>query len=62
VGLNIIVDAEGRVEKPRVVRALRLGLDESAIETVRTWKFAPATREGQPVSVALHVEVDYHCH
>jgi TonB family protein len=60
VGLNIIIDPEGRVRGPRIVHALGMGLDESAIETVSKWRFAPATRDGQPVSVAVYIEVDYH--
>jgi hypothetical protein len=35
------------------------GLDEKAIETVKTWKFKPATREGVPVPVRVVVEVTF---
>ena len=42
VVLWIVVDAAGAVTDCRVVKPLGLGLDEKAVETVRTWKFKPA--------------------
>jgi TonB family protein len=56
--LGIIVDAHGKVTHPRVIKGLGMGLDENALETVRNWKFKPATREGVPV--AVHYEVEFH--
>jgi protein TonB len=37
-----------------------LGLDEKAIETVKTWKFDPAMKDGKPVAVQIIVEVAFH--
>ena len=59
VVLWIVVDAQGNVIDPRVVRPLGLGLDEKALETVRTWKFKPALRNGAPVPVRVIVEVSF---
>jgi TonB family protein len=59
VVLWIVVDAQGNVTDPRVVRPLGLGLDEKALETVRTWKFKPALRNGTPVPVRVIVEVSF---
>jgi TonB family protein len=59
VVLWIIVDAQGNVIDPKVVRPLGLGLDEKALETVRTWKFKPALRNGSPVPVRVIVEVSF---
>lgn len=60
VGLNIIVDPTGKVRDIKLVHPLGMGLDESAMATVGTWRFAPAKRDGQPVPVAIYVEVDFH--
>lgn len=60
VGLNIIVDSAGQVRNPKIVHPLGMGLDENAMDTVRTWRFEPAKRDGQPITVAMHVEVDFH--
>ena len=59
VVLWIVVDAQGNVTDSRVVRPLGLGLDEKAVETVRTWKFKPALRNMVPVPVRVIVEVTF---
>ncbi len=59
VVLWVIVGPDGRVRDVRVQRTLGMGLDEKAIEAVRTWKFDPAKRNGQPVAVQVNVEVNF---
>jgi TonB family protein len=36
-----------------------MGLDEKALEAVRTWKFTPAMKDGHPVAVQINVEVNF---
>jgi len=55
----VAVDASGNVADVKVERPLGKGLDESAIETLRTWKFQPAMRKGKPVAVRVMVEVNF---
>ena len=57
VVLMIVVDAQGNVTECHVVRPLGLGLDEKAVETVKTWRFKPSNRNGVPVAVRCTVEV-----
>jgi len=59
VVLYIIVDAQGNVTDARVVKPLGLGLDEKALDTVRTWKFKAGMRNGIPVAVRVMVEVSF---
>ena len=60
VVLWIVVDSQGNVGPDvRVVKPLGLGLDEKAMETVRTWKFKPALKSGTPVPVRVMVEVSF---
>jgi len=59
VVLFIIVDSEGNVTEARIVRPLGLGLDEKALDTVRTWKFKPGMRNAVPVPVKVLVEVQF---
>ncbi len=59
VVLWIVVDTSGAVTDCKVVKPLGLGLDEKAVETVRTWKFKPAMRNGTPVPVRVMVEVSF---
>ena len=57
--LYVIVGPDGKPRDVRVSRTLGLGLDEKAIEAVRTWRFEPATKDGKPVAVAINIEVSF---
>ena len=59
VVLYVVVGADGRPHDLRVTRSLGLGLDEKAIEAVRTWKFDPAKKDGQAVAVQVNIEVNF---
>jgi TonB family protein len=60
VVLLLVVGADGRTHDIRVQRSLGMGLDEKAIEAVKTWRFLPATFKGQPVDAQIALEVDFH--
>ena len=57
--LYVIVGSDGRPRDIRVSRTLGLGLDEKAIEAVKSWRFEPAMKDGKPVAVAINIEVDF---
>ncbi len=57
--LYIEVSPDGRATNIRVQRSLGLGLDEKAIEAVKQWKFKPGYKNGQPVTVAAQIEVNF---
>jgi len=59
VVVDVIVGSDGAVHEIRLVRPLGLGLDESAQSMIHTWRFQPATRNGQPVAVEMNVEVAF---
>jgi TonB family protein len=59
VVLKIIVGTDGRVHNPSVVRSLGMGLDEKAIEGVKTWKFDPSKKDGRAVAVEMNIEVTF---
>ncbi|HWR14454.1 MAG TPA: energy transducer TonB [Terriglobales bacterium] len=59
VVLWVVIGPDGRPRDIRVQRSLGLGLDEKAMEAVRTWKFDPARKDGQPVAVQINVEVNF---
>jgi len=58
--LALIVDADGIPRTIRIQSPVGAGLDEKAVHAVETWKFKPAQKDGQPVPVAIAVEVDFH--
>jgi TonB family protein len=57
--LQIVINKKGDVVRVRLERALGMGLDQNAMEGVERWRFSPATRNGQPVAVALNIEVAF---
>ena len=59
VVLLLEIDATGHAQNIRVVRSLGLGLDERAMETVKTWRFKPASRDGRPVPATATIEVNF---
>jgi len=59
VTLSAVIGPDGRPRNLRVVRSLGMGLDEKALEKVKTWLFEPGKKNGQPVSVAMTLEVDF---
>ena len=56
--LETIVRRDGTVEVVRVTRSLGYGLDDKAIEAVTQWRFRPGMRNGEPVDVALKIEIN----
>jgi len=60
--LEVEIDPSGNVSNARVIKPVGYGLDEKALETVKTWKFKPATLNGQPTSTRVVVEVAFHLH
>jgi periplasmic protein TonB len=55
--VTLIVDAQGKPQRIRVVQPLGMGLDERAVEAVKQYRFKPATFKGKPVPVEINVEV-----
>jgi TonB family protein len=59
VVLSIVVDKAGHIAQVKIIRALGFGLDDQAAKGVMGWRFDPATRNAEPVAVAMNVEVAF---
>jgi TonB family protein len=64
VVLTVAVDASGNVVGVKLTgvslsRSVGEGLEESAMQTLCTWKFKPAMKKGKPVPVMVIVEVSF---
>jgi TonB family protein len=58
--LQIVILPDGRTSDVRVLHGLGMGLDEKAVETVRTWRWKPVIGPGgKPVTVDLSIEVSF---
>lgn len=49
--VEALIDEQGNVTETRVLKGLPMGLEEAAVEAIRSWKFKPATLDGRPVPV-----------
>ena len=60
VVLQVVITPAGTAANIRVVKGLGVGLDERAVEAVRTWRFKPAIGpNGHPAAVTTIVEVTF---
>ncbi len=57
--VQFVVDATGAPSQLVLLHPAGLELDERALAAVAHYRFAPATRNGQPVPVQLEVAVDF---
>lgn len=57
--LTMVVTAQGRADDIKVTQSLDPGLDVNAIGAVSQWRFKPGTKDGQPVDVAVTIEVHF---
>ncbi len=57
--LEAIIDRAGNVNQVRVLKGLPMGLTESAVEAASSWKFRPATRNGEPVAVYFNLTIRF---
>lgn len=55
--LSLVIGADGKPDDIQVVRPLGLGLDEKAIDNVRSWTFQPGTKNGMPIAAKVNEEV-----
>jgi protein TonB len=58
VVIEILIDAEGRVARARVVQSVPL-LDDAALESVGAWRFSPAIKGGRPVASLAHAPITF---
>jgi TonB family protein len=60
---NVVVqayfDADGNVTVLKVAKGLGYGLDENALAALKGWRFAPALRDGLPVTAIAEIEVPF---
>ena len=59
VELEIVVRRDGTVGDVKIIRGLRGGLNDRAVQAVRQWRFAPGRMKGVPVDVVVEVGVEF---
>ena len=61
VFLEAVVLTDGTVGDVSIVQSLdgTYGLDQQAVDAMKRWTFQPGTRDGEPVRVAVQVEMRF---
>ena len=60
VTLRVLIGADGRAARIQLVQGLGLGLDEQALQAVRSWRFVPARdARRQPVPTWVTIETRF---
>jgi len=59
VGVEFVVDRQGRVLEARVARAAGHGFDDAALTAIRRYRFSPAQRDGHAVRVRMPWSVQF---
>ena len=57
--VQAIIDKQGNVTNVKVLKGLPMGLDKSAADTIKSWRFEPATLNGKPVDVYYNLTVNF---
>jgi len=56
---HVVIDGDGKPREVAIARPIGFGLDENAVEAIRTAKFEPAMKDGKPVPVLLDLVVQF---
>lgn len=54
-----VVNNEGKVVSVQALGADLYGFARTTVETVKTWRFKPATCNGRPVAAEMNIEMDF---
>ena len=59
ITLLVSIDEKGQVTNVKLLKGIGFGLDEAAIEAVRTWKYSPATLNGRVVASTKRERISF---
>ena len=57
--LLVVIDEQGHAKVQEILKPLYPSLDASAVESVETWIFQPATKAGKPVAAKSKIEINF---
>jgi TonB family protein len=60
VTVALIVSSKGVPKGVQVVKGLDKEVDQSTVEAVEQWRFAPAQKDGKPVAVRVSLDIAFH--
>jgi TonB family protein len=57
--LSAVIGVDGKVHNPYVTQPAGMGLDEQAIEVMKSWRFNPGMKDGHPVPVEMSLQIQF---
>lgn len=60
VTVGLIVSSRGVPRDIKVIKGIDKDVDESAVDAVRQWRFAPARKDDKAIAVRVSLEIDFH--
>ena len=58
--LEVVVDVDGVVRQPRIIRSPAPTVSYAVLEALKQWRFKPGTMEGKPMPVVFHMTFNFH--
>jgi len=55
----LAINERGSVDDAKVVHSSDRRFEQSAIDAIKQWEFAPATKDGKPVALQMNVEMSF---
>ncbi|MCH8494771.1 MAG: TonB family protein [Balneolales bacterium] len=59
VVIQFVVNEEGNVEDPQVIRSVREDVDSAALQAIKNVRFSPGLQRGQPVKVQFQLPIEF---
>jgi len=59
IKLSAIIDVDGKAHDIKVDEGIDEGLDANGVAAVQAWRFEPARKAGEPVPVAVRIEINF---
>ena len=60
VTIGLVVSSKGEPKDLRVLKGLDKDVDQSALDAVEQWRFAPAKKDDKTVAVRITLEIAFH--
>ena len=57
--IAFIVTVDGKTEQVQVVKATHRGFADAAMESVKKWRYTPATKDGKPVNCLMQLPISF---
>jgi protein TonB len=55
--IEVVIDADGSVRSTTMRESVHMQYDRQLLRSARSWKFKPATRNGEPVPYTMLIQV-----